>query len=111
MTPFSDKAGWEQIKRQGDAAIKRWIDEQTRLVGDGGLDRRGDSQRRWAGTRSSRVSPLKGLLGVYIAGIENQRTQTEDLGPSPLPAGNKTQLWNKSDGAANLPCWVEAALA
>lgn len=113
-TPFYDKADWEKIKRQGDAAIKAWIDNQMKgtsatvvLIG---LE---TASRPWVKYEIEQSVKLgKGLLGVHITGIKDHNGKTEDrLGTNPLPAGYKTYKWNKNGGAENLARWVEASLA
>ena len=109
--PFYDKARWEQVKRQGDAAIKRWIDEQLKgtsvtvvLIG------RDTSKRRWVRYEIEQSIALgKGLLGVDISKINNQFGQTDVTGINPLPRGYAYYAWNRDDGRANLGRWIEAA--
>jgi hypothetical protein len=110
--PFYDKAVWEKIKRQGDAAIRRWIDEQLRgtsvtvvLIG------KETARRRWVKYEIERSIELrKGLIGVHIIGIKDQNGGTEEtLGPNPLPEGYKTYRWNKDSGPRNLGRWIEDA--
>jgi hypothetical protein len=109
--PFYDKAKWEQIKRQGDAAIKRWIDGQMKgtsvtvvLIG------RDTSKRRWVGYEIEQSIALgKGLLGIDISKIKDRLGQTDEAGLNPLPRGYTYYAWNRDDGRANLSRWIEAA--
>lgn len=111
QNPFYDKARWEQVKRQGDAAIKRWIDDQLKgtsvtvvLIG------RDTSTRRWVGYEIERSIALgKGLLGINISKIKNQLGKTDDTGINPLPHGYAYYGWNRNDGRANLSRWIETA--
>lgn len=111
-SPFYDKAEWEKIKKQGDAAIRRWIDAQLRgtsvtvvLIG------KETATRRWVKYEIERSIELgKGLIGVHITGIMDQNRRTERyLGDNPLPKGYKTYLWNKDSGPSNLARWIEDA--
>ncbi|WP_331351998.1 TIR domain-containing protein [Cellvibrio sp. UBA7671] len=107
---FIDAADFEKVKRQGDQAIKNWIDHQLQgtsvtvvLVG--------------AKTRASRwvkyeieqsIKRGNGLLGVDISKIKDFKGTTSDC-CGELPAGYPFYLWFKGDGYANLGSWIEAA--
>lgn len=110
--PFYDKAGWESIKKKGDAAVEKWIDEQLKgssvtvvLIG------KQTASRKWVKYEIAQSIALKkGLIGVHITGIKDSNGRTEDsLGLNPLPSGYKTYLWNKNSGPQNLGGWIEAA--
>lgn len=111
QSPFYDKADWEQIKRQGDQAVKSWIDKQLEgtsvtvvLIGAE------TSRRRWVKYEIAKSVELgKGLLGVHISGIKNKDGETDSLGANPLPNGYPVYKWNHNNGAENLGKWVEAA--
>lgn len=109
---FTDKAGFEAIKRQGEQAVKRWIDEQMAgtsvtvvLIG------KETASRRWVKYEIQQsIAKGKGLLGVQIGGIKNQHGETDSaLGPNPLPSGVPVYKWNKDGGAQLLGEWVERA--
>lgn len=111
-TPFYDKADWEKIKARGDAAIKKWIDEQMKgtsvtvvLIG------KETAKRRWVKYEIEQSVKLgKGLLGVHITGIADHNGKTDDaLGVNPLPAGYSIYKWNKDSGPKNLGKWIEDA--
>jgi hypothetical protein len=110
-SPFYDKAKWEQIKRKGDAAIQRWIDDQMKgssvtvvLVGHE------TAGRRWVKYEIKRSQELgKGLIGIDISKIANQKGETDTRGPNPLPAGAPLYLWNKEDGHKNIGKWIDDA--
>lgn len=51
----------------------------------------------------------KGLIGIDISKINNQRGETDDRGPGPLPAGTPLYKWNNEEGHKNLGRWTEAA--
>ena len=111
-TPFYDKAEWEKLKKQGDAAVRRWIDGQMKgtsvtvvLIG------KETASRRWVKYEIEQSVDLgKGLIGVHISGIRNQNGHAEDkLGPNPLPSDCPVYLWNKNSGPENLGKWIEDA--
>jgi hypothetical protein len=83
---FIDSAEFEKIKKQGDQAIKKWIDEQLEgtsvtvvLIGAETY------LRKWV-----RYEIIKsfdrgnGLLGVYIHNIEDQSKKTDIKGQNPF---------------------------
>lgn len=107
---FVDAADFEKIKRQGDQAIKRWIDNQlfgtsVTVVLVGALT----CSSRWVQyeIEQSRAKG-NGLLGIDVSKIEdlNGRT-TERCGQ--IPSGYKFYLWNKHDGYNNMGDWIEEA--
>lgn len=109
--PFYDKAGWESIKRQGEQAIKNWIEKQLNgtsvtvvLIG------KETATRPWVRYEIKRSLELgKGLIGVDIYKIKNRNGNVDDAGSNPLPAGHKKYLWNKDSGRENLGKWIEFA--
>ena len=110
-SPFYDKAEWESIKRNGDQAVKNWINKQLAgtsvtvvLIG------KETASRRWVKYEIQKSIELgKGLLGVHISGIKDQNGDTDTLGANPLPSGYPVYKWNASNGAANLGKWIEDA--
>lgn len=110
-SPFYDKAEWESIKRNGDQAVKNWIDNQLSgtsvtvvLIGAE------TASRKWVKYEISRSIELgKGLLGIDISKIKDRNGETDPTGANPLPAGYPVYLWNKNNGAENLGKWIEAA--
>ncbi len=117
-----DHADWEKVLRQGDAAVKNWIDNQMKgasvtvvLIGAETY------QRPWVLyeiVKSHRER--KGLLGVRLTGVMNQRRETERPGPDPIAAcdlrdreGRRVRYpvygWVADDGRQNLATWVEDA--
>lgn len=110
-SPFYDRAQWETIKRQGDQAIKNWIDNQLRgtsvtvvLIG------KETASRRWVKYEIQKSIELgKGLLGINISGIKDRDGSTDTMGQNPLPASYPLYKWNASNGAANLGTWIEQA--
>ena len=111
--PFYDKAEWQTIKRQGDAAIRNWIEKQLSgtsvtvvLIG------RETSTRPWVKHEIKRSIELgKGLIGIDISKINDRNGNTDDTGVNPLPAGYRVYLWNTESGRENLGRWIEEAAA
>lgn len=109
--PFYDKAGWESIKRQGDQAIKDWIERQLNgtsvtvvLIG------KETSTRPWVKYEIKRSIELgKGLMGIDISKIKNKEGNTDATGENPLPSDYKKYLWNNENGRENLGSWIEEA--
>ena len=83
--PVSDN-DWESIVRQGDEAIKRWIDEQLKgksctivLIGEK------TSERKWVRYEIKRSWELgKGLLGIYIHNLKDQDGLQSAKGRNPF---------------------------
>ena len=78
--------GWENVKRGGDAAVKRWIDSQMRgrsctvvLVG------RNTANRKWINYEIIKSwNENKGLLGIHIHGLADRRGRTSSKGRNPF---------------------------
>src|SRR5689334_19481789 len=123
---FIDAASWESVKRQGRAAIERWINTQMNgasvtvvLIGAA------TSSSEWVDYEIKRsVGEGKGLLGVYIHNLIDPRTRMKDsMGKSPfenmyfentnprryLSAIYPVYDWVNNDGYNNLGTWVEQA--
>lgn len=74
---FIDKAEFEQVKKQGDAAVKKWIDGQlvgtsvtVVLIGSETLNRPFVQYEICESIKRG-----NGIIGVYINGIRDMRTQ------------------------------------
>lgn len=87
---------WEQVNQGEDAAIKRWIDTQLRhrsctivLIGAK------TASCRWVRYEIQRsLEARKGLLGIRIHQLMDQKRKTSTAGPNPfeailLPSGQK----------------------
>ena len=107
---FVDTVDFERIKRQGDEAIKRWIDNQLNgtsitvvLVGEH------TCSSRWVKYEIERSIEIgNGLLGIDISKIEDfQGNTTERCGE--IPSGYPFYLWFKNDGYNNMGDWIEKA--
>lgn len=117
---------WEQVKRQGDAAVERWIDENLKykrcvivLIGSA------TASRRWVKHEIKRAWEMKkALLGIYIHNLQCPRSGTCAKGPNPFenwkvgdqPLANLVNCYNPSSWDAygeisrNLEDWVTQAI-
>ena len=83
--PVSDNA-WEEVKRGGDAAIQKWINDQmsTRscvivLIGSQ------TANRKWVNYEISKAwNDKKGLLGIYVHRLLNQDRKVSTKGSNPF---------------------------
>ena len=107
---FVDKADFEKIKRQGDTAIRNWIDKQLEgtsvtvvLVGQH------TCASRWVKYEIEQSKARgNGLLGIDISKIKDfQGNTTERCGQ--IPTGYPFYLWFKDDGYNNMGTWIEDA--
>jgi hypothetical protein len=119
---------WEQVKRGGDAAIRRWIDDNMNykrcvvvMIGTETAARpwvRYEIEKAWRDGR--------GLMGIYIHNLKCPRNGTSGRGPNPFDAikcGMPYPLsayvpcydppYNNAYGhiAANLAVWIDDAIA
>jgi len=107
---FIDAADFEEIERQGDNAIKRWINSQLNgtsvtvvLVGQF------TCKSRWVKYEIERSIEIgNGLLGVDISKIEDLKGNTSER-CGEIPAGYPFYLWYKENGYENLGTWIEKA--
>jgi hypothetical protein len=107
---FIDKADFEKIKKQGDQAIKNWINKQLDgttvtvvLVGEKTCN------SRWVKYEIEQSKARRnGLIGIDISKIRDlQKLTTERCGQ--IPNGHKFYLWNSENGHKNLGDWIEKA--
>ncbi len=107
---FVDAADFEEIKRQGDASIKRWIDKQLQgtsvtvvLVGQHTCG------SRWVKYEIDKsIERGNGLLGIDISKIKDLQGRTSER-CGEMPKGYPFYLWNKDSGYDNLGDWIEEA--
>lgn len=119
---FVDGSEWEKIEKEGDEAIKRWINDQLRytsvtvvLIGAE------TAERDWV-DYEIRQSWSRGnaLLGVFIHNVKDQNGKIDVSGPNPLnniklKDGKslsdifKTYDWVNNNGRENLGRWIEEA--
>jgi hypothetical protein len=110
---FWDSASWEEVKKKGDAAIKRWIRDQMKgtsvtvvLIGAETSSRKYvkyEIEHSW--------EKGNGLIGVYIHRIKDKDGNTDTKGDDPFTGYKniRTYDWVSDDGYNNLGSWVEAA--
>lgn len=107
---FIDAADFEKVKRQGDAAIQRWIDGQLNgtsvtvvLVGQH------TCSSRWVKYEIEKSIAIgNSLLGIDISKIKDLQGNISDR-CGQLPKGYPFYLWNSDDGYKNMGDWIEKA--
>lgn len=107
---FVDAADFEKLKKQGDAAIQRWIDAQLNgtsvtvvLVGQETCG------SRWVKYEIDKSKALgHGLLGIDVSKIKDLQGQTSKR-CGEIPTGYPFYFWNNDDGFKNMGTWIEAA--
>ena len=124
---FLDVAEWESIKKNGDDAIKKWINEQL----DGtsvtivliGVE---TANRRWVKYEIEKsIKKKNGLVGIYIHNIKDFRTKQTDVeGEDPFRKHFDFRLtlepeppypccsyydWVNNEGYKNIENWIENA--
>ncbi len=113
---FLPRDRWETVKRQGEKAIKSWIDEGLKyssvtvvLIGQYTYQRK---YVKYEIQRSEEEG--KGILGVYVHGLRNLDQKLGVKGPSPfefvpLSRSYRTYDWVRDGGFDNFSSWVEQA--
>jgi len=107
---FIDSADFEKLKRQGDIAIKNWIDNQLKgtsvtvvLVG------KETCASRWVKYEIEKSKAIgNGLLGIDISKIKDLQGNTSER-CGQIPKGYEFYLWTKEDGYNNMGDWIEKA--
>jgi hypothetical protein len=107
---FVDAADFEKIKRQGDDAIRRWINNQLEgtsvtvvLVGQH------TCSSRWVKYEIEQsIKRGNGLLGIDISKIKDLQGNTSDR-CGKIPKGYAFYLWFKDDGYNKMGEWIEKA--
>lgn len=123
-----DHAEWESVKRNGDTAIKRWID--TNLEGSSitvVCIGRETALRPWVQYETQRsYAKGNGIIGITVHNLADRYGKTGICGPNPfdkVTLPNLTLLsplrklssivpiydWKLNNGFANLGRWVEDA--
>ena len=123
---YLDAASWEQLRRKGDQAIKRWINSQISgtsvtvvLIGSETY------KRRWVRYEIERTNELQhGLIGIYMHRLKNQLGRTALKGSDPfyyftqvvngkivsrMSEFVNTYDWVRDKGYINFARWVERA--
>jgi MTH538 TIR-like domain (DUF1863) len=107
---FIDKADFEKVERDGDRAIKAWIDNQLDgtsvtvvLVGEN------TSKSKWVKYEIEQsIARGNGIITIDISKIADLNSKTTNCCSLRVP-GYKHYLWNNDKGRENLGTWVEAA--
>lgn len=107
---FVDAAAFEKLQRVGDAAVKRWIDQQLEntsvtvvLVGAKTCD------SKWVKYEIEESKRRRnGLIGIDVSKVPNFAKQTSTR-CGRIPAGYPFYLWVHDKGFSNLGSWIESA--
>lgn len=107
---FIDKADFEEVESQGDAAIKKWINDQLRgtsvtvvLVGAT------TDKSKWVKYEIEQsIDRGNGILTIDISKIGDLKGNTTECCGLRVPKAPH-YLWNKDSGRENLGKWVEVA--
>ena len=107
---FIDKADFEAVERQGDAAIKKWINDQ--LLGTSVtvvLVGATTDKSKWVKYEIEQsVARGNGIFTIDISKIADLNGKTTECCGLRVP-GTTHYLWNNGNGRENLGKWVEAA--
>ena len=108
---FVDKAEFEKVKKQGDLAIKRWINKQmTGTTVTVVLIGAKTCNRKWVKYEISHsIERGNGLLEIDISKIPNFQEQTTTRCGWMLPAEYPDYDWKEDNGFENLGKWIEKA--
>lgn len=122
---FVDSADFEEVKKGGDAAIKRWIDKQLEGTSVSVILIGSDTSNREYVKYELQKSYQKGngLFGIYIHQIKDRYGNTSSIGSNTFGEigkdanGNSVYFsvsypfydWVNDDGYTNLGSWIEAA--
>lgn len=107
---FIDAADYEEVERQGENAIRNWIDKQLNgtsvtvvLVGEKTCN------SKWVKYEIEKSIEIEnGLLGIDISKIKNLQGNTSDR-CGQIPKGYNFYLWNNEDGYHKMGDWIEKA--
>src|SRR3974377_2362382 len=119
---FWDSAKWEEVKKKGEDAIHKWIDEQLKgtsvtvvLIGAE------TSTRKYVGYEIAESHKKgNGMLGIYIHNMKESKGEADTKGANPFDkwefknAEGKvitypTYDWVNDNGYNKLGDWIEAA--
>lgn len=122
---FWDRAGWEKVQKEGDEAVKRWINSNMNgtsvtvvLIGAE------TSSRKWVQYEVMRsFEDKKGMLGVSIHNMKDEDQKTDAKGTPYFGEIGKDEKGNSvyfstsypiydyidDDGYNKLGDWIEAA--
>ncbi len=107
---FIDAADFEELKKQGDTAIKNWIDKQLNgtsvtvvLVGEK------TCASRWVKYEIEKSIEIgNGLLGIDVSKVKDLQGNTSER-CGKIPKDYDFYLWNNGDGYNNMGDWIEKA--
>jgi len=107
---FIDGAEFEKLQKQGDSAVKAWIDAQ--LVGTSVtavLVGARTCTSKWVKYEIEQSTTRgNGPLGIDISKIKDLNgNTTERCGR--IPTGYSFYLWNNDNGYENIGAWIEKA--
>lgn len=125
-TPVSANK-WEEIKRKGDAAIKKWIDENMKyrsclivLVGER------TAKRPWVKYEIEKAwKDGKGLFGIYVHNLKDPTTGKSKKGENPfsqfifkdgnekvktIPCHSPSNTDAYNDIKDNIESWIEESI-
>lgn len=122
---FIDAAEWEEVKQDGEDAIKRWIDEQMYgtsvtavLIGNE------TAERDWVHYEIKKsIERGNGIVGIKVHSLKDKEGSTDFSGSNPLKKfvveedGDVKTLssifptyhWERDDGRENIGSWMEEA--
>jgi hypothetical protein len=107
---FIDHADFEKVQRQGDSAIKRWIDSQLDgssvtvvLIGEN------TNKSKWVRYEIEKsIERGNGLIGIDISKVPDfNRPSTACCGN--MLIGYDFYRWDADNGRENLSKWIEKA--
>lgn len=117
-----DSVEWEKIEREGEEAIKRWINEQLKYTSVTAILIGAETaNREWVQYEIERSWERgNGLVGVRIHNVKDLDGKTDSAGRNPLdeiylkdgtPLSKlcKTYDWCNDKGIENLGSWAEEA--
>ena len=107
---FIDAADFEDLERQGDTAIKNWIDKQLNgtsvtvvLVGEK------TCTSKWVKYEIEKSIEIgNGLLGIDVSKIKDLQGNTSER-CGKIPKDYDFYLWNNDDGYHKMGDWIEKA--
>lgn len=107
---FIDAAEFEEVKKRGDEAIRRWINSQFyRTTVTVVLVGAHTCSSRWVKYEIEQSKQRgNGLLGIDISKIEDRHKETTER-CGQIPDGYPFYLWYKDNGYDNMGDWIEKA--
>jgi hypothetical protein len=122
---FWDAAAWEEVKKKGENAIDKWIDDQLNgtsvtvvLIGAQ------TSERKYVGYEIKKSHEKgNGIFGIYIHNMKDSNGNRDTKGANPLANWRiqqdgrdvllseiyPTYDWINDNGYQNIGAWIEAA--